>query len=64
MIKNNIKKIKFKMVDGDQLSISLSFRVNSNFNFNSTQKHKLILMECVGKKFFLPQIPSQKYLKT
>lgn len=43
-IKDNIKKIKFKMVAGEQFSISLSFRVNSRFNFNHTQKHELILM--------------------
>ena len=37
------------MVDGDQLFISLLFRVNSRFNFNYTQKHELILMACMEK---------------
>lgn len=35
--KDNIKEIKFKMMDGDQLSILLLFRINSRFNFNRTQ---------------------------
>lgn len=37
------------MVDGDQLFISLLFRVNLRSNFKYTQKHELILMACMEK---------------